>query len=339
MKAGMDTRVKTKNLKIIAGKPKDYEIISFPESSYRIEKEDKIKTADIIHLHWVANFLNYPTFFKNIHQPVVWTLHDMNPFMGLFHYEGDRDRNQNFFSAFEKKAIEIKKSAVRSANIHVVCLSEWLMQKSKSSEILGKFPHYLIPNGMNQEDHTLMDRSVAREKAGIVNDHPAILFVAQNLQNYRKGFDIFYDALLQLKETPFHVIAVGGEIAGLPENISVHSFKDITSQQELNVLYAAADLFVLPSREDNLPNVMLESFANGTPVLSLDTGGMKDWVVEGENGILVPGFESGSLLQGIRNFVAGKYTFNREAIMSFFYKEFNEDLQADRYIELYKSIL
>ncbi|MDR2993391.1 MAG: hypothetical protein LBV11_06090, partial [Bacillus cereus] len=68
-----------------------YEIASIPFSSYRLENHPLIKEADIIHLHWIAdNFLNYPTFFKNIKQPIVWTLHDINPFRGIFHFDGDK---------------------------------------------------------------------------------------------------------------------------------------------------------------------------------------------------------------------------------------------------------
>ena len=97
-------------------KSRNFEIATFPESSFRIEDHPLIKDADIIHLHWVADFLNYPTFFKRIKKPIVWTLHDMNPFQGLFHYKNDEINNEETFGDFNKK---ILKEKIKSINITI----------------------------------------------------------------------------------------------------------------------------------------------------------------------------------------------------------------------------
>ncbi|TAE46946.1 MAG: hypothetical protein EAY69_07690, partial [Cytophagales bacterium] len=60
---------------------------TFTESAYNILSHHLVKEADIIHLHWVAHFLDYASFFKKINKPVVWTLHDKNPLNGGFHYD------------------------------------------------------------------------------------------------------------------------------------------------------------------------------------------------------------------------------------------------------------
>ena len=66
-----------------------FSLFSYPETLYDITKLQIYKEADIIHLHWVAEFLDYPSFFKNNKKPIVWTMHDMNPIMGGFHYRND----------------------------------------------------------------------------------------------------------------------------------------------------------------------------------------------------------------------------------------------------------
>ena len=62
-----------------------------PKTVHRIENHPLIDWADIIHLHWVTHFLNYPTFFNRVQKPIVWTLHDMNPFSGGYHYSNGFD--------------------------------------------------------------------------------------------------------------------------------------------------------------------------------------------------------------------------------------------------------
>jgi hypothetical protein len=72
---------------MLKGKPSNYEVFSFPQTVYNITKHPLVQEADIIHLHWVANFLDYRSFFKQIQKPIVWTLHDLNPISEKgFHY-------------------------------------------------------------------------------------------------------------------------------------------------------------------------------------------------------------------------------------------------------------
>ena len=48
---------------------------------------------DIVHLHWISFFLDYPSFFQSIpdHVPIVWTLHDTNAFTGGCHFVSECD--------------------------------------------------------------------------------------------------------------------------------------------------------------------------------------------------------------------------------------------------------
>ena len=84
-----------KNRKIIANNEGDYEKISFPCNDFQVEDHPWVQDADILNLHWISDFINYPSFFKSIcNKKVIWTLHDMNPFKGLFHYQEDEIRNK-----------------------------------------------------------------------------------------------------------------------------------------------------------------------------------------------------------------------------------------------------
>lgn len=340
-KFGVDVRQSSlQKEKVLSEAAASYEAVSFPYTEFRCEDMPAVENADLVHLHWVGNFINYPTFFKKIKAPVVWTLHDMNPFMGMYHYEGDRERNAVFFENEEKKLIEIKRKALAgSPDIHIVCLTDWLMEKSKKSSILGKYPHYLIPNGLDLAAIKFLQKQEAKRVAGIGSDKKTLLCVAQDINHPRKGFDIFVEAISLMGDTAFNVITVGGNAITFPDNIRNYHFDRIDDENKLNELYAAADLVVLPSREDNLPNIMLEAFANGTPVLSFATGGMKEWIKPGVNGVLAKPFEAISLADEVLRFCNDEYEFDAAAIRAFAETNFEDKKQVSAYVNLYHQIL
>lgn len=322
--------------------PKDYEIATFATTSYRLEQLPIIQDADIIHLHWISEFLNYPTFFKNIKQPIIWTLHDINPFMGMFHFESDRIKNIEKYGDIDEQVRNIKIKAInKKDNIHIVCLSEWMKKQSEASVALGRYPHYLIPNGLDFSNYPVIDKTYAKQKIGVSNGAKTLIVVGTHLSNIQKGFPMFFDAVDKMERSDFQVISIGQ----LPKNMKIRAdinhihFDKITDISALNLLYSAADLTVIPSKEDNLPNVMLESFANSTPVMSFSNGGMAEHVKTGMNGILL--FEIGieALAKGINDFLNNKYIFERKAIRDYAINTFSDTLQTQKYIQLYKDIL
>ncbi|PXV64123.1 glycosyltransferase involved in cell wall biosynthesis [Dysgonomonas alginatilytica] len=321
--------------------PGDYEIITYPRTSYRIENLDIFKDTDIVHLHWVADFINYPSFFKKIKKPILWTLHDMNPFMGLFHYEGDRIRNEATLGKLDHKIFEQKIRYIdRNKDINIVCPSDWLKNKSQASLILGRYPHYTsIPHGIDLSKYPDLDRLMVKEKLGLNNGLKTILFVAHDITVYRKGIGLLIDAINQLDTSKFNLVSVGGGKIQLNSKINYIHFPKIHDISVLNTIYSAADLTVIPSREDVITNVMPESFANGTPVLSFSNGGMVEHIKTGENGILVEEISVKSLIDNLKDFLDNNYSFNNEDIRKYALDHFSEKLHAEKYKQLYEDIL
>lgn len=317
-----------------------YEIATFPTTSYRIEKSNLINDADIINLHWVAEFINYPTFFKKIKKPIVWTLHDMNPFQGIFHYEEDAILNKEKLGRIDREVYLQKLKAIhKSNNIHIVCLCEWMKEKSENSEILGRYPHYIIPNGMPSSQFQGLNHLEEKEKINLNNGKKTLLFISSGLDIRRKGFDLLLQAINQIDPDKFNLLTVGGEEIDLIKKVNHRHYPQISDTQELNKLYTAADITIIPSREDNLPNVMIESFANGTPVMSFNNGGMAEHIKTGTNGVLITDISQEALSQNINDFLNNKYTFDRNIIRNYAKNTFSDTIQTEKYIELYKSIL
>lgn len=338
-KLGLDTNsINNKRHKIIDNC--DCEIATLPDTNYRIDKFEVLDQMDIINLHWVADFLDYPSFFRKVSKPIVWTIHDMNPFSGIFHYEGDQLYNKIIANNLDKRVLNEKIRAIHcSRNLHIVSPSNWLKEKSENSLAFRKYPHYVIPNGLNMNDYPLLSATGSKSKYDLNNGRKTLLFVAHDMKVRRKGFDLLFAAIKLLDSTEYNLITVGGDKIPFNNDITHVHFDRIYDSTQLNELYSAADLTILPSREDNLPNVMLESFSNGVPVIAFANGGMSEHIITGENGILLTEISESSLAKSLIQFFNHQYTFDRVAIQEYAIKHFSAQKQAQAYSNLYQSIL
>lgn len=319
---------------------KNYEAVSFPEAIYDLSCSPLIKDADIINLHWVGNVLNYSKFFKNVQKPIFWTLHDMNPFMGISHYMGDFYKNQNRFGHIEDKVRNIKHKAILNANnLQIICLCDWMKQYSEKSISFQGLNHHIIHNSVDTEIFKIQDKISCRNILGLPYNKKILLFCSQSISNKRKGFDILLKSLTKISSNYF--ICIIGNINGIdiPKNIEYKCFGSLQDELTLSIIYSASDLFILPSREDNLPNTMLESLCCGVPVISFTNGGMCNVIQDGITGILVREQNSESLARGIDNFFEFQNKFNCKQISDAAREQFSPFTQATNYLEIYKQSL
>jgi glycosyltransferase involved in cell wall biosynthesis len=82
---------------------------------------------------------------------------------------------------------------------------------------------------------------------------------------------------------------------GFPIHYTGHLHDDLS----LRALYSAADVMVILSRQDNLPNTGVEAHACGTPVVAFDIGGLQDIVEQQKTGYLAKAFDSEDLARGV----------------------------------------
>ena len=341
-----------KKSKFIQNRHPNLEIFSFPFSEFDLTKSTLYKNANVINLHWVANFLDYPTFFKNNSKPVIWTLHDENPFSGGEHYNEEIiGIDANGYPVYRRltkqekeifnKNLEIKKRALEHAdNLTIVTPSKWLATRAKKSELFRKFNVLTIYNGVEQDIYKPYEKKFVREKFKLPLDKKIILFAAHRINNFRKGFAFLLKAFEFLKRNDIFLIAVGEiEKNFLVNNYEINSLGFIRDDKLMSEIYSAADIFVLPSLIDNLPNTMLESLMTGTPVVAFPVGGIPEVIKTGFNGILTDKISSKALAQAINYALDNLNLFNREDISQQAAKKFSLDFQVQNYIQLYKKIL
>jgi glycosyltransferase involved in cell wall biosynthesis len=322
-------RIRNKILKKVFLIKKD-NILSFPDSQLKIESTIEYENSDIINLHWVSSFLDYKFFLKN-KKPIVWTLHDMEPFSGGNHYSNKKINSLN------KLIIKYKKYFLSKSKkqINIVCPSKWLTKESKNSQLFGNFPHYNIPNPFDPKVFKAYNNEKTRKEFKIPKDKKVILFVSDSLDDKRKGFSILEDAFNKIKVKDIILCSVGNNKNKITKNNYI-DLGYINDEKKMAKVYSMADIFVIPSIEDNLPNTMIESLMCGTPVVGFKIGGIEETINHGFNGFLSNNVDSDSLLETINE--ALETNFNSEKIIEDSRNKYSYDVIAKKYIDLYNKI-
>lgn len=335
----------------INNRHKGLEMFSFPNSDSDITDSEIYKEADIVNLHWVANFLDYQTFFKKNTKPVVWTLHDMNPFSGGEHYEEKHLGIDEFGfpinrevsdeeKEIAKENIAIKIQALSKIdNLTIVAPSEWLAAEARASEVFKNKPVFCIPNGLDSEIYAPRDKDFSRELLNIPKDKKVILFVADSIDNHRKGFIFLKKAFEQLADSNLVLCAIGKKNDELESIDNIYELGPIFDERLMSVAYSAADVFIIPSLMDNLPNTVLESLMCGTPVIGFPIGGIPDMIQDGVNGFIAEEISVKSLAKKINEFLKNPDYFEVKEIRNNVLIKYNQKLQSEKYIDLFNSIL
>ncbi|WP_299060591.1 glycosyltransferase [uncultured Polaribacter sp.] len=335
--------------KFLTERSNNLELFSLPNSSFDITASPLYKEADIINLHWVSEFLDFSTFFKNNSKPIVWTMHDMNPFSGGEHYEeiylGINDNGfpkKRILStkelSFFEKIKKIKKTALLDVNnLHIVSPSQWLANKAKESELFKNMPIHCIANSIDTSIYKPKNIKESKEYFNIPEEKKIILFVADSITANRKGFVFLERAIKSINNKDVVLCVIGKN--NLKTNFSnIIELGVLKEDHLMSLAYSAADVFVIPSLMDNLPNTVLESLMCGTPVIGFPVGGIPEMIQNGVNGLITKEISVGALIETINQFLDNIYKYKREDIFKDAFDKYNLDIQAKAYENLFKSI-
>ena len=331
------------------------EIFSDDFSEVALECSREIREADIVNLHWVAgllNCLNAPIALKG--KKVVWTMHDMNPLTGGCHYAGECTGYLKSCGScpmlgsqsdddVSRSIWQFKQYAYGKLDLHPVSPSTWLARVASQSSLLSPFKTRVIPNGFPAEIFApYPKREEVRDGYGVPKGAKVVLFGAESVLTERKGF-IYLLRALKGMATEGVVFAFFGRLpeeVQLELNLPLINLGFVEDESTLAALYSMADLFVIPSLEDNLPNTVVEAMLCGVPVVGFDIGGIPDMVEHKKTGYLVPPRDVAALVDGINWCLfhpdaAGLGARSRQKAQSCYSLE----VQAASYRALYQELL
>lgn len=339
-------------------RPSGYEMFSDDRGPFPNAMVAQIPPCDVVNLHWVAGMVDYTSFFPQMTRttPVVWTLHDMNAFTGGCHYDhrcgrfsgscgvcpqlGSRQEQDLSRAVWKRKKQAIQ--AVTTGRLRIITPSRWLAEEARKSSLLSEIRVDVIPYGLDLDVFAPRDKAYSRDLLGIPQDARVVFFLADVVDNRRKGFSFLLEALphCATRVEKLLLVSLGQQPPQADGRMPWLHLGSIHDDRLLSAVYSAADLFVLPSVLDNLANTVLEAMACGVPVVSFDAGGTPDMVRPGITGQLVPAFDVSALAATIVELL------NAPAILRSLsahcrrvaLHEYPLSLQAQRYASLYQDL-
>lgn len=334
---------------------KDGVDFSLPWFGPALHKHPLVKEADVIHLHWVQNSyvsLNTLKKLQELNKPIIWTLHDMWAFTGGCHYNVECRKFETSCSNcpqlkntsiqdFSKSTFQ-KKQNTYTSKLKIVTPSQWLAKEASVSTLLKNNEISVIPYNINFDLFKPVDKKLAKENFGISIDKKIILFVSMNLEDQRKGFEYFKKAILELEnkipnwQYEYEILAIGRNSDVKHFETKIHYTGRLSNVEKISMAYAAADVFVAPSTQDNLPNTVIESLACGTPVVAFNIGGMPDMIDSKVNGYLAEFDNHKELSEGILYCINNNLSQNARKSAQ---EKFQSLDVAKKYVDLYSIAL
>lgn len=337
--------------------------IDIANSGSDITRLPEFKEADVIHLNWInQGMLSLNNIRKIVKsgKPVVWTMHDLWAATGICHYARTcpsfRTGCHNCTllplhgsaNDLSRQIWERKKRLYQGSNIHFVTCSRWLEDQAKQSALLSGQRITAIPNTIDTRIFCPIDKKEARLKAGLPAEGRIILFVSQKVTDERKGVVYFIDALNRLAEEHPEmkentaVAVLGGCSEEVCQQLQTPSYPlgYVSDDSKIVSIYNSADVYVLPSLEDNLPNTIMEATACGVPSVAFRVGGIPEMIDHKRTGYLANFKDSADLAEGIRWTLndADKNALSAACIKKVAHN-YSQQSVAMRYIEVYNELI
>lgn len=337
--------------------------IDIANTGFDITSLPEFKEADVIHLHWInQGMLSLRGIRKilNSGKPVVWTMHDMWPAssichltLGCHHYNNGCGNCKYLPGGGGKKDLSAKiwkkkQKLYRSGNISFVTCSRWLASEAKLSALLSGQRIHTIPNPIDTHVYCQKDRREARFRTTMPQDKRIILFIAQKATNPYKGMDFLVEAcgLLvaehpEMKENTC-VAILGGHSEELAHALPFEaiSLGYVSDDKRIVDIYNAADVFVLPSLSENLPNTIMEAMACGVPSVGFKVGGIPEMIDHKKNGYVANYRDAKDLAAGIHWVLdEADRTELQRACLTKVTHNYSQHAVALNYIEIYNEAM
>ena len=327
-----------------------------------ITKLPEFKEADVIHLHWVnQGMLSLKGIRKVLDtgKPVVWTMHDIWPATALCHltlncrnFETHCQRcrllpkggSENDYST---RIWQRKQRMLDGRKMTFVACSEWLAGEARKSALLKGQSIINIPNAIDTHIFRPGNRQAARDLLGLPQGKRIVLFASQRVTNKYKGMDYLVEACRQLAKEHHEeleniaVAILGGHAEEICGQLPFHTYPlgYINDEHRIVAAYQAADVFVLPSLSENLPNTIMESMACGVPCVAFRIGGIPEEIDHRINGYVADYQSIDDLARGLWwTLMEADCEALQKACVQKVARCWSQQNVAKRYLEVYEDI-
>lgn len=303
-------------LPIVIGRYKPERLFSPSYLPNRIQVLVGQHKPDVVHLHWIAGgFINVEAL-KDIRLPLLWTLHDMWPFTGGCHVDDGCGRyvsgcgkcpvlSSSSEGDLSSRVLGRKVRHWTGVPIRVIAPSRWIAGCARESRVFGKTQVSVIPNALDVQKYKPITKDVARLILGIPLKKLIVLFGAVGgISDSNKGFDTLVEALRRLRawrgvnDCELHIFGSSKtEVPDIGVKIKFHG--RLYDDYSLALLYSAADVVAVPSKQESFGQVAAEAQACGTPVVAFGVTGLLDVVEHRKTGFLAKPFDVDDFAAGL----------------------------------------
>jgi glycosyltransferase involved in cell wall biosynthesis len=325
----------------------------------RICPQVDLINPDLIHLHWVCKGYVQIETLNKLNRPLIWTVHDMWPFTGGCHISGDCDRytqhcglcpqlGSNRARDLSHWIWQRKAKAWKNIKLTLVAPSQWMAACIRASSLFRNERVEVIPNGLDIQRYKPIAQQVARQTLNLPQDSQLILFGAMSgTGDPNKGFHLLKQALQHLSIADstqrFELVIFGDSdpLDDLAQIFPVHLLGRLHDDYSLALAYSAADVMVVPSKQESFGQTAAEAIACGTPVVAFNATGLKDIVDHHKNGYLAEPYDVRDLAQGITWVLQDQdrwYILSEQARQKA-QQEFALTVPAQKYAQLYQEVL
>ena len=329
---------------------KEFGVFSYPIFGTDISKNEQVKNADIIYLHWViGGFLNLNSIERLVRlgKPIIFFMHDMWPITGGCHYSftcekyATKCNNCQMFPSRKKNDLSKKEFDKKIRlyskynNLYFVSPSKWLYDCAKKSFLTINKPVFYIPNILDNTLFKPIDKKLARQILNLNMEGTVISFGSLSLDSPYKGWTYLQKALELLPHDKNISVLIFG--SGYSKKIADSiSFKTmfmgrLRDEYSTVLAYNAADVFIAPSLADNLPTTIFESLSCGTPVVGFKVGGIPDMIKHKENGYLAKYRDAEDLAEGV------KFCLEKK-IKGYILPDLEQNIIINKHLELFKEV-
>ena len=290
--------------------------VSIANSGVSVTDLPEFRSADVIHLHWINQGMLSLEEVRRIvasGKKVVWTMHDMWPFTGICHHAAGCTRYEascgdcpylvaSSPNDLSRKLFQKKQRAYAKGKITFVACSRWLRELAEKSPLTRGHEVVDIPNPIDTEVYFPMDKAMLRDKMCLPRKKKIVLFAATKASDPRKGLEYLIQAshtLAQERDDHFFLIA-GTDSEGILNRLPLPARSmGYMPSERMPELYSAADLYITPSLQENLPNTIMEAMACGTPCVGFRIGGIPEMIDHGVNGYVAEYRNGDDLARGV----------------------------------------
>lgn len=289
---------------------------------------------DIINLHWINNEMISSKEISKIKKTLFWTFHDMWPLLGSEHYKIKKKKNllSRFFRYVNfSDFIQFNKQKYFSkTDIKIILPSIWLKKEVLKNKNFKKKKIKVIRNPIDTSFW-----KITRSKK--IKNKIKLLFVAVNpYRDPRKGFLSVYEELKKL-DAEIYIIGANSVNIDLPKNFINLGY--ISNKIKLRKIYNSSDALIIPSKQDNLPNVALEAMACGLPIVSSINSGLREIIKNNFNGKILKKFDLDNLQKTCNWLKKNREIKKKKLIRNFCINKFSYTTISKNYLKFYKEAL